>query len=107
MADTPQEDYASIAKLKNVKTTYGDPVTTQSLFLNTLTISDVRVRQAIKYAINRKLLLKNLINGKGEIDDGFLTSVSPFYDKSLTPTAYNPTKAKGWLGGGLEEQQIP
>lgn len=97
MAQAPQTDYASIEKLDNVKVTYSDPVTTQSLFLNTKTIPDVRVRQAILYAIDRNLLLKNLLNGRGEIDDGFVTSVSPYYDKSLTPTAYNPDKAKELL----------
>lgn len=94
MAAIPQEDYENIEKLGNVTAKYGDPVTTQSLFLNTKTIPDVRVRQAIQYAIDRNLLLKNLLNGKGEVDDGFLTSASPYFDKSLTPTAYNPAKAK-------------
>lgn len=97
MAQAPQTDYTSIEKLDNVKTTYSDPVTTQSLFLNTKTIPDARVRQAILYAIDRNLLLKNLLTGRGEIDDGFVTSVSPYYDKSLTPTAYNPEKAKELL----------
>jgi peptide/nickel transport system substrate-binding protein len=105
MAETPQEDYASITKLSNVKATYSDPVTTQSLFLNTATIPDVRVRQAIQYAINRPMLLKNLLNGKGEVVDGFVTSVSPYYDKSLKATSYNSEKAKalvkeaGWDSG--------
>lgn len=105
MAQAPQEDYASIEKLANVKVTYSDPVTTQSLFLNTKAIPDVRVRQAILYAIDRSLLLKNLLNGKGEIDDGFVTSVSPYYDKSLKATEYDPEKAKkllseaGWDSG--------
>ena len=94
MAAIPQEDYENIEKLGNVTAKYGDPVTTQSLFLNTKTIPDVRVRQAIQYAIDRNLLLKNLLNGKGEVDDGFLTSASPYFDKSLTPTAYDPAKAK-------------
>lgn len=97
MAQAPQTDYASIEKLEEVKVIYSDPVTTQSLFLNTKTIPDARVRQAILYAIDRNLLLKNLLNGRGEIDDGFVTSVSPYYDKSLTPTAYNPEKAKELL----------
>lgn len=105
MAQAPQEDYASIEKLANVKVTYSDPVTTQSLFLNTKTIPDARVRQAILYAIDRNLLLKNLLNGRGEVDDGFVTSVSPYYDKSLKATEYNPAKAKellsaaGWDSG--------
>lgn len=97
MGAIPQEDYTSISSLSNVTAKYGDPVTTQSLFLNTQTIPDVRVRQAIQYAIDRDLLLKNLINGKGEVDDGFLTSASPYYDKALAKTAYNPQKAQELL----------
>lgn len=104
MAQVPQTDYASIEGLDNVTTVYGDPVTTLSMFLNTNTISDVRVRQAIQYAIDRDLLLSNLLDGKGEIDDGFVTSASPYYDSSLTPVSYDPDKAKellaeaGWDG---------
>jgi ABC-type dipeptide transport system, periplasmic component len=94
MAQTPQQDFTSIEKLKNVKVKYSDPVTTQSLFLNTNTIKDKRVREAILYAIDRKTLLKNLLNGKGEVDDGFVTSVSPYYDKSLKVTPYDAAKAK-------------
>jgi ABC-type dipeptide transport system, periplasmic component len=97
MAQAPQSDYASIEKLDNVTTTYSAPVTTQSLFLNTKTIPDVRVRQAILYAIDRNLLLKNLLNGKGEVDDGFVTSASPYYDASLKATGYDPEKAKTLL----------
>lgn len=97
MAAVPQEDYPSIEALGNVQVTYGDPVTTQSLFLNTKNIPDARVRQAILYAIDRQLLLKNLLNGKGEVVDGFVTSASPYYDKSLTPVTYDPAKAKALL----------
>lgn len=105
MAQIAQEDYGSIQKLSDVKVTYSDPVTTQSLFLNTKTIPDAKVRQAILYAIDRPMLLKNMLSGKGEIDDGFLTSVSPYYDSSVKATEYDPAKAKellkeaGWDSG--------
>lgn len=106
MGAVPQEDYASIEALENVTSIYGSPVTNQSVFLQTQNeaISDVRVRQAILYAINREQLLSELLNGKGEIIDGFLSSASPFYDETLVPVEYNPDKAKellaeaGWDG---------
>jgi len=97
MAATPQEDDASIEKLENVSVTYSDPVTTQSMFLNTKNIPDARVRKAILYAIDRQMLLKNLLKGKGEIVDGFVTSVSPYYDKSVQATEYSQEKAKALL----------
>ncbi len=97
MAATPQEDQAGIEKLENVSVVYSDPVTTQSMFLNTKNIPDPKVRKAILYAIDRKMLLQNLLNGKGEIDDGFVTSVSPYFDKSIQATEYSPDKAKSLL----------
>lgn len=97
MAAIPQEDYAGIEALSNVKAVYGDPITTQSMFINTQTVSDVRVRQAIQLAIDRKGLLQNLLNGKGEVDEGFLTSASPYYDSTLQPLDQDVEKAKQLL----------
>jgi peptide/nickel transport system substrate-binding protein len=102
----PQEDYANIEALQNITPVYGDPVTNQSVFFQTKNeaVSDPRVRQAILYGIDRNQLVNGLLNGKGEIVDGFLSSASPFYDASLIPTEYNPEKAKqllteaGWDG---------
>lgn len=106
MGAIPQEDYPSIEKLQNVTSVYGKPVTNQSVFIQTQNdaVSDVRVRQAILYAIDRQQLVKELLNGHGEVVDAFLSSASPFYDASLVPVEYNPDKAKellkeaGWDG---------
>jgi peptide/nickel transport system substrate-binding protein len=106
MGVIPQEDYESVTALENVNTVYGAPVTHQSVFIQTQNenVSDVRVRQAILYAINREQLVSGLLNGNGEVVDGFLSSASPFYDASLVPVEYNPEKAKellaqaGWDG---------
>lgn len=94
MSAIPQEDYASVEALENVEVVYGSPVTNQSIFIQTANIEDVRVRQALLCAIDREQLLEQLLNGHGEIVDGFLSSASPFYDESMIPTAYDPEKAK-------------
>lgn len=104
MTAIPQEDYESIEALENVEVVYGSPVTNQSVFIQTANIPDVRVRQALLYAIDRQQILEQLMKGHGEIVDGFLSSASPFYDESITPISYNPEKAKellaeaGWDG---------
>ncbi len=106
MGVIPQEDFANVEALENINAVYGDPVTNQSVFIQTKNeaVSDPRVRQAILYGIDRNLLVEGLLNGKGEVVDGFLSSASPFYDASLVPTEYNPEKAKqllaeaGWDG---------
>ena len=104
MSDIPQEDYESVEALDNVDVVYGSPVTNQSVFIQTKNVPDVKVRQAMLYAIDRQQILGELLNGHGEIVDGFLSSASPFYDDSLTPVSYDPEKAKtlleeaGWDG---------
>ena len=106
MGVIPQEDYANIEALPNINAVYGEPVTNQSVFIQTKSeaVSDPKVRQAILHAIDRNQLVNGLLNGKGEVVDGFLSSASPFYDSSLIPTEYNQEKAKqllaeaGWDG---------
>lgn len=97
MSDIPQEDYESVEALDNVEVVYGSPVTNQSVFIQTKNVPDVKVRQAMLYAIDRQQILEELLNGHGEIVDGFLSSASPFYDDSLTPVSYDPEKAKALL----------
>lgn len=97
MSDIPQEDYESVEALDNVDVVYGSPVTNQSVFIQTKNVPDVKVRQAMLYAIDRQQILEELLNGHGEVVDGFLSSASPFYDDSLTPVSYDPEKAKALL----------
>lgn len=97
MSDIPQEDYESVEALDDVEVVYGSPVTNQSVFIQTKNVPDVKVRQAMLYAIDRQQILEELLNGHGEIVDGFLSSASPFYDESLTPVSYDPEKAKALL----------
>ena len=104
MSVIPQEDYDSIEGLSNVNVVYGEPVTNQSVFIQTKNVPDVRVRQAMLYAIDRKMILEQLLKGKGEVVDGFLSSASPFYDDGIVPVEQDVEKAKellaeaGWDG---------
>lgn len=88
-----QEDYDSVRALDNITVYDGTPITHQSIFINTERITDVRVRQAILYGIDRETILKDLLKGRGEVVDGFLASAGPFYDESVVPTPYDPEKA--------------
>lgn len=97
MSDIPIEDYESIEALENVEVVYGSAVTNQSMFIQTANVSDVKVRQAMLYAIDREQILEQLLKGHGEIVDGFLSSASPFFDESITPVSYEPEKAKQLL----------
>jgi len=104
MSVIPEEDYDSVEALSNVNVVYGEPVTNQSVFIQTKNVPDVHVRQAMLYAIDRKMVLEQLLKGKGEVADGFLSSASPFYDDSIVPVEQDVEKAKellaeaGWDG---------
>lgn len=97
MSVIPPEDYESVEALENVEAVYGSPVTNQSMFIQTENIPDVKVRQAMLYAIDREQLLIQLLDGHGEVVDGFLSSASPFYDESIIPVSYDQEKAKTLL----------
>src|SRR5206468_4619116 len=74
IGNIPLSDYEKVKNMSNVRTISGRPISYQALFFNTKTIQDARVRQAIAHAINRKLLVNNLLKGEGEIDDTSFTS---------------------------------
>ena len=93
----PQEDQAGVEALGGITSVREKPLTSQLVFFNTAKVPDVRVRQAILYAIDRNMLLTGLLEGRGEVVDGFLSSLSPFYDADIVPTAYDPAKAKALL----------
>lgn len=97
MSAIPMEDYESIEALENVTPVYGDPVTNQSVFIQTANVPDARVRQAMLCAIDRNRILDQLMKGHGEVIDGFLSSASPYFDASITPTPYDPARAKALL----------
>lgn len=97
MTAIPQEDYENIEALENIDVVYGSPVTNQSVFIQTANLPDKRVRQALLYAIDRNQILEQLMKGHGEVVDGFLSSAGPFYDETITPTPYDPEKAKALL----------
>lgn len=99
MSVIPEEDYDSVEALSNVNVVYGEPVTNQSVFIQTKNVPDVRVRQAMLYAIDRKMVLEQLLKGKGEVADGFLSSASPFYDDSIVPVEQDVEESKRTVSG--------
>ena len=59
--------------------------------------SDVRVRQAIAHAIDRKFMRDNIVQGFTENMMGPVPPVSPLYNKGLRDYDFDPKKANGLL----------
>ncbi|SFF23672.1 peptide/nickel transport system substrate-binding protein [Paenibacillus algorifonticola] len=91
------QDFEKVKNMSNVNAVSGKPFNYQNLYFNNETITDVRVRHAIAYAINREMMIDNLLKGEGESMDVQYTPIHPYYNKNLTPITYNPEKAKELL----------
>ena len=60
-------------------------------------LDDVRVREALNLAINRRQLVDALLNGKPELPTQAATSNAYGYDPSLPPVPYDPDRARALL----------
>lgn len=93
MGSIPVEDYDAVRALENVTAVNGTPVTNESIFINTAKVTDVRIRQALLYGMDRQSMFEALLNGNGEVVDGFLVSASPYYSEQLGVTEFDLEKA--------------
>jgi peptide/nickel transport system substrate-binding protein len=59
--------------------------------------TDKRVRQAINYAMDTKSLSENILKGSAAPAPQVATEGSAYYDTSIVPYDFNPTKAKQLL----------
>ncbi|HEY3118448.1 MAG TPA: ABC transporter substrate-binding protein [Chloroflexota bacterium] len=77
-------------------------------FINPPEIRDVRVRQALFYALDRQALLDGLQGGQGQIAEGFLTPDTDYYDqgvRQITRYPHDPAQAERLLqSAGLVKQ---
>jgi len=58
---------------------------------------DVRVRQAMNYAVDKESITKNIFGGMAAVARSVMTNVVFGYDGSLPPYRYDPDKAKKLL----------
>lgn len=72
-----------------------------------LPTEDVRVRQAMNYAVDKEAIVAALFEGKGNPSSALLTEGDVGYDPAITPYPYDPERAKELLqaaghGDGFE-----
>jgi peptide/nickel transport system substrate-binding protein len=62
-------------------------------------LNDLKVRQAISYALDRKAILDTVWAGKGTLIGSHAVPTDPWYTDLSTKYPYDPAKAKELLGG--------
>jgi len=116
MWNNTEADFPLLEKMQGVKISDPLQIGGERLFLNLaenkdpsdpkkphLILSDVKVRQAIEYGINKQRIIDKLLYGKAKPGTSELNA--GFFDCKLTPRPYDPEKAKqllteaGWVPG--------
>lgn len=93
----PSADYEAVKKLENVTVKEEKKTGIQVMMFNVNTIPDAKVRQAIAYAVDRHLIVDNLLKDAGEVVDGPYSTINPYLNTNLATYEYNPEKAKALL----------
>ncbi len=98
----PSEVYAKILSSAKLKSQYHNVVENGVVYLafNTTKapFNNVYMRQAVNYAINKTLLIKDITNGRAALMTQPLPPGIPGYNNSIkNPYPYNPTLAKSLL----------
>jgi peptide/nickel transport system substrate-binding protein len=83
------------------------PTSNDALYFNVRRpqFQDVRVRQALTYALDRQQVVQQLLSGQGQVTESPIPSVSWAFNPSLAPYAYDLQKAQqlladaGWTPG--------
>jgi peptide/nickel transport system substrate-binding protein len=76
-----------------VKTAPGTAPIWMEMNVGQAPFDDVRVRQALNYAIDKDLIVEAIYNGRAEPLSGALSPYNNYVNKSLQPYAYNPDMA--------------
>jgi peptide/nickel transport system substrate-binding protein len=109
----PIQDFDKVENMATVATGYGDANNPNIMFINSKTFPDPKVRQAIAYAMNRELIVDQLLKGQGDLVDGMLGKSHPYYNADIPQYPYDPKKAKqmleeaGWDFGKQIEFVVP
>jgi len=96
------------------KTYLSEPVASRAILLNTKApiTKDIKVREAIEYAVNKTNIIQGILNGSEDQADTLMSKDVPYCDIELKTIAYNQEKAKqlleeaGWKLGtdGVREK---
>lgn len=89
----------SLEREPNVRVEVTPIIRTMFLQLDPTTppLDDVRVRQALNYAVDKEAIVNNILGGLGTVLGGVLSPLHFGYDPSVKPYPYDPERARRLL----------
>ena len=93
----PATDWEKVKSFEHIVTTEEPTRSYINVEFNTEVFTDKKFRQAIAHAIDKDILLTNLISGYGSLAEGPYAAAHPYYDEDGISYEYDPEKAKSIL----------
>lgn len=89
----------ALERERNVRVELAPIIRTMFLQLDPTTppLNDVRVRQALNYAVDKQAIVDNILGGLGTVLGGVLSPLHFGYDPSVKPYPYDPERARRLL----------
>ncbi|WP_127535983.1 ABC transporter substrate-binding protein [Paenibacillus illinoisensis] len=97
VGNIPASEWQTVKSIQGLTTKEEQTRRYNSIEINTERFQDKKVRQALAYAINRQMIVEQLMPGTGELQDGPYANSHPYHDDNIISYAYDPEKAKQML----------
>lgn len=93
----PAAEWVTVKSFANLSTKEAQTRRYNSIEINMERFADKEVRQAFAYAIDRSMIVDQLMPNAGELQDGPYSNSHPYHDKNIKNYSYDPEKAKELL----------
>jgi peptide/nickel transport system substrate-binding protein len=95
----PIEDWDRVKSLPNIRpVTFPGPGYQYMLFnFQRSYLQDKRIRRAFAYAMNRQLIVNQLIKGEAALAEGPIPPSNPYYNKNVKPYPFDTARARSLL----------
>ncbi|MBE0496673.1 MAG: nickel ABC transporter, nickel/metallophore periplasmic binding protein [Campylobacterales bacterium] len=101
------DSFAALERQGRYRTLMSQPIASRAVLINSNQpiTSDINVRQALQYAINKEAIAKGIFNGSEVVAHTLFSPTTPYCDVELPSYMYDPVKANtllekaGWVKG--------
>ncbi len=99
IADIPLEDWDRVKSLSHIRAVSFPGPGYQYMLINFQRsyLGDKRIRRALAHAINRQLIVNQLLKGEAALAEGPIPPSNPYYNKNVKPWPFDTARARSLL----------